>query len=160
MFNSQFQKIPSVIRTKKVQADCTNWFPWSKWLHSTASCKVKNQGKKNTKTTCLSCKSWFMEATCQVSCYSATFQAYQENPAAVLPDDFLLVRQISMCACDCDGTLERQKNIAPGNVAEWILQWKKQQGDRWNENRENAKKWQQLSTFLWRSAHHGAGATL
>ncbi|KAF2987097.1 hypothetical protein EK904_012033, partial [Melospiza melodia maxima] len=49
-------------------------------------------------------------------------EAYQENPAAVLPDDFLLVRHISMRACDCDGTLERQKNIAPGNVAEWILQ--------------------------------------
>lgn len=73
---------------------------------------------------------------------------------------FLLVRHILMCACDCDGTLEHQKNIAPGNVAEWILQWKKQQGNRWNENCENVQKWQQLSTFLWRSDHHGAGATL
>lgn len=63
-----------------------------------------------------------MEATFQASCFSAPFQADQENPAAVLPDDFLLVRHILMCACDCDGTLERQKNIAPGNVAEWRLQ--------------------------------------
>lgn len=83
-----FKKKTSIVRTKKIQADCTNWFPRSKWLHSTASCKVKNQEKKNTKTMCLSYKSWFMEATFQVSCCSATFQAYQENPAAVLPDDF------------------------------------------------------------------------
>jgi len=33
-----------------------------------------------------------------------------------------------MCAGDCDGTLEHQRNTAPRNVAEWITQWKNSRG--------------------------------
>lgn len=159
MFNSQFQK-NIYFRTKKIRADCTNWFPWSKWLHSTTSCKVKNQEKKNTKTMCLGYKSWFMGATFQVSCCSATFQAYQENPAAVLPDDFFAG------STHPDVCLWLWWNIGMSEEhcsrkCCWVdTAVKKQQGDRWNENRENVKKQQWLSTFLWRSDHHGADATL
>lgn len=69
-----------------------------------------------------------MEATFQVSHCCVTFQAYQENSASVLPDVFLLVRHILMCAGDCDGTLEHQRNIAPSNVVECIPQSKNSRG--------------------------------
>lgn len=39
-----------------------------------------------------------MEGTFQVSHCCVTFQAYRENAASVLPDVFLLVRHILMCA--------------------------------------------------------------
>lgn len=34
----QSQKSPPIFRTKKIQDDCTNLFPWNKRLHSTVSC--------------------------------------------------------------------------------------------------------------------------
>lgn len=63
-----------------------------------------------------------MEATFQVLHCFVTFQAYQEISASVLPDVFLLVQHILMCAGDCDGTLECQRNTTRGNTAEWMQQ--------------------------------------